>query len=130
MKRLLADVCVFALLFILLKLLSFVSPLLWKWDILILLGVPLFVGCVRGVLERRFLKKVPTWVSGCECGLVVLTSTIILCALGSSSDPHTNFWTRFGAFFLIFIFPSFGLGIAGFIIGLSLADNRRLDGHS
>jgi hypothetical protein len=125
MKRLLTDICLFALLFGLLKLLSFVTPLLFRWDIYVLLAVPFFAGFVRGVLERQFLEQISAWVSALECGLVVFASDIILCVLSSKGKAPDNFWTIFGAFFVIFIVPSVGLGIGGFVVGRELVSRKK-----
>jgi hypothetical protein len=125
MKRALADICVFALLFGLLQLLSFVEALAFKWDIYLLLAVPFFAGFVRGVLEGQFLKQIPFWIASLECGLVVFASDIILCALGSTGKAPDNFWTIFGAFFIIFIVPSISLSIGGFIAAVTLQTDKK-----
>ena len=117
MKRALADVSVFALLFGLLQLVHLLD------SIYLLLAVPVLVGFIRGIVERRFLKHVPKWLAAFECGLVVLTSDIILCALSSKGAAPDNFWTIFGAFFLIFILPSVPLSIGGFLAAMTLQMN-------
>jgi len=124
-KRALADICFFAVLFGLLRLSSFVEALTFKWSIYLLLAVPFFAGFARGVLEGQFLKQIPLWIGALECGLVVFASDIILCALGSTGKAPDNFWTIFGAFFIIFIVPSIALSIGGFITAASWQTQRR-----
>ncbi|SRR6266480_3382585 len=124
MKRVLADIFLFALLFGLLKVFSFVTLVSFRWDMYVLLAAPFVAGFVRGVLENQFLKQIPRWIAAVECGLVVLTSDMIFCALGSTGKAPDNFWTIFGAFFVIFIVPSVPLSIGGFFVGRETTSNR------
>ena len=80
--------------------------------------VPIFVGFMRGFAERRFLTKIPLWVAEVEWGLVVLISMLVLCIPNSKSDPHGNFMTVFGAFFMILVIPSVALSMISFAIGI------------
>ena len=115
MRRLIIDLCGSALLIgpIVLHLLPSNSGLL------ILLSLPVIVGLARGFAEHRFLSGIPSWIAAIEWALIVFVSDIILCIPNSQSDPHANFMTVFGAFFLIFIVPSIALSIGAFVAGLS-----------
>jgi hypothetical protein len=119
MKRVFVDISGFGLLFGLVQLLP------TNASIVVGLFIPFLVGFGRGFVERRFLRKIPYWIAAVEWGLVVSASDIILC-LPNSSDPYTNFWTRFGAFFLIFIVPSIALSVGGFIAAVTWQNNRHL----
>jgi hypothetical protein len=121
MRRLLVDLIGLSLLIapILLHLLPSNSGLL------ILLSIPVLVGFTRGVAEAHFLGRIPRMIAAFEWGVIVFVSDIILCIPNSKSDPHTNFLTVFGAFFLIFIVPSIALSIGGFIVAVTWQTGRR-----
>lgn len=91
---------------------------------LVLISTPIAVGFGRGFVEARFLKKIPFWLACAEWGFVVFVSAIILCIPNSRSDPHDNFMTVFGAFFLIYIIPSIALGTGGFIAAVTWQTDR------
>jgi hypothetical protein len=91
----------------------------------ILLSIPVLVGFTRGFAEAHFLSKIPHTVAALEWAVIVFASDIILCIPNSKSDPHTNFLTVFGAFFLIFIVPSIALSIGGFIVAVIWQTGRR-----
>ena len=129
MKRMLADICFGAVLFGLLQMLSFLDVMAVRWGIYLLWIVPFFAGFVRGILERQFLKRIPDWIGVAECGLLVFAAEIILCLLGSKGKAPDNFWTIFGAFFIIFIVPSVGLSIGGFVVGLQFGKSRTPSNH-
>jgi hypothetical protein len=71
------------------------------------------------------LKRIPQFIAVLEWGLVVLAGDLILCIPNPKTDSHTNFWTIFGAFFLIFIVPSVPLSIGGFIVGATWRSDQR-----
>ena len=121
MRRLLIDLCGSALLIapVVLHLLPSNSGLL------ILLSLPVLVGLARGFAEHRFLSGIPNWIAAIEWALIVFVSDIILCISNSQSDPHANFMTVFGAFFLIFIIPSIALSIGRFIAAVTWQTDRR-----
>ena len=121
MRRLLVDLIGLSLLIapILLHLLPSNSGLL------ILLSIPVLVGFTRGVAEAHFLSRIPRTIAALEWAVIVFVSDIILCIPNSKSDPHTNFVTVFGAFFLIFIVPSIALSIGGFIVAVTWQTGRR-----
>lgn len=122
MRRILVDLIGLGLLVgpIYLQLLPF------KNSLLVLLSVPILVGVARGFVERRFLKRISQFIGVLEWGLVVLVGDLILCIPSPKTDSHTNFWTIFGAFFVIFIVPSIPLGIAGFIVGATWRNDQRV----
>jgi hypothetical protein len=96
--------------------------------LLVLISVPIVVGFMRGFVECHFLTKIPLSIAGAEWAFVVLVSGIILCIPNSKSDPHDNFMTVFGAFFIIFIIPSVVLSTVSFIFGRLFAGRRRSAG--
>ena len=89
----------------------------FKNSLLALLSLPVAVGIIRGFVETRFLSRIPRRIAALEWGLVVLLADLILCIPNPKTDPHTNYWTIFGAFFMIFIVPSVALSIGGFFVG-------------
>jgi hypothetical protein len=97
--------------------------------LLALMSVPTVVGFMRGFVEYQFLTRIPLWIAGIEWAFVVLVSGIILCIPNSKSDPHDNFMTVFGAFFVIFIIPSVVLSTVSFIFGRLFAGWRRSAGE-
>jgi hypothetical protein len=121
MRRVLVDLIGLALLIgpIYLQLLPF------KDSLLVLLGAPTLVGAGRGFAETHFLKRISRWLGAFEWALVVFAADMILCIPNSKTDPHTSFWTIFGAFFLIFIVPSIALSIGGFIVAVTWQTDRR-----
>ena len=121
MRRVLVDLIGLVLLIgpIYLQLLPF------KDSLLVLLSVPILVGIGRGFAETHFLKRISRWLGALEWALVVFAADMILCIPNSKTDPHTNFWTIFGAFFLIFIVPSIALSIGGFIVAVTWQTGRR-----
>lgn len=118
MRRLLVDLCGFGLLFGSVYLLPFNA------SIIIGFCIPLTIGYARGLVERRFLPKIPRWLAMLKWAVVVFASDIALCIPNSKSDPHDNFMTVFGAFFLIFMIPSLALGVGGFVAGLEFEKSR------
>jgi hypothetical protein len=100
-------------------------PLPFNDSLLVLLSVPILVGIGRGFAESRFLNRVPSWIAALEWGLVVLAADLIICIPNPRTDLHTNYWTIFGAFFVIFIVPSIPLSIGGFCVGLQFGKRRR-----
>ena len=117
-NRAFADACAFAVLFGLMQMLSCFDVLKSGYGIYLVWGVLFFAGIVRGVLEQRFLKRIPPWIAGLEWGLIVFAGALLMCIPSPKTDPDTNYWTIFGAFFLIFIVPSFPLSVGGFFVGL------------
>ena len=119
MKRLFVDLCGFGLLFGVVQLLPRDS------GIIVGLAIPLVIGFARGYVERRFLRTIRYWIAALEWAVVVFASDIMLCIPNSKSDPHDNFMTVFGAFFLIFIIPSIALSTGGFIAAVTWQTDRR-----
>jgi hypothetical protein len=119
-RRVLADLIGMALLIgpIYLHVLPF------KDSLLVLLTVPTLVGVARGFAETHFLGAIPRWVAALEWGLVVFAADLILCIPDPKTDPNTNYWTIFGAFFVIFIVPSIPLSIGGFFVGRETTQGR------
>jgi hypothetical protein len=85
---------------------------------------PVLVSFGRGVVERRFLREVPLWLSVAEWCLILFMSGVILCIPGPRSDPHDQFWVAFGFFFYAYITPSIVLGVFGFIGGTRYATKK------
>src|SRR5712691_5562579 len=98
-------------------------------SIIIGLCIPVVVGFGRGFVECCFLSKIPYWIGGIEWALIVFASGIILCIPNSKSDPHDNFITVFGAFFIIFIVPSVVLSTISYASGLLFARTRTSTGE-
>lgn len=92
--------------------------------LLVLMSVPIIIGFARGFTECHFLTKIPFWMAEIEWALVVLISMIVLCIPNSKSDPHDNFMTVLGAFFIILIIPSVILSAISFACGLGFARAR------
>jgi hypothetical protein len=97
----------------------------FKDSLLVLLSVPIFAGITRGFAERHLPGRFPRWVAALEWGLVVLVADLVLCIPDSKTDPNTNYWTIFGAFFVIFIVPSVPLSIGAFLAAISWQRDRR-----
>jgi hypothetical protein len=118
MKRLLVDLCGFGLLVGAVQLLPTTA------SIIVGLAIPVTVGFARGYVEQRFLPKIPYWIAMLEWAVVVFAADVMLCIPNSKSDPHENFWTVFGAFFLILIIPSVILSTVSYFVGLLVARSR------
>jgi hypothetical protein len=118
MRRIFFDVLSLALLIGLVELLPSTASLM------IGLCIPVLVGFGRGYVERRFLNVIPYWIGVIEWALIVFASDIILCIPNSKSDPHDNFLTVFGAFFIILIVPSVVLSTMSYATGLLFAKTR------
>jgi hypothetical protein len=95
-------------------------------SLLVLLSVPTLVGIARGLAETHFLGGIPRWIAALEWGLVVFAADLILCIPDPKTDLNTNYWTIFGAFFVIFILPSVPLSIGGFMAAVTLQTDRRV----
>jgi hypothetical protein len=111
MRRVLADLIGLALL---------IGPLYFHLvpfseSLPVLLGVPTLVGYGRGFVERRFLRPIPHWIGALEWGGLVFLADVIMCIPNPKTDPNTNYWTIFGAIFLIFIVPSLPLSVGAFM---------------
>lgn len=122
MRRLVIDLVGLALLIgpVLLHILPISSGLLT------LLSIPLIVGFIRGLAERHFLRGIRRTIAAFEWALIVFVADIILCIPSPKTDPHANFMTTFGAFFLIFIIPSIALSTGGFIAAVTWRTDRRI----
>jgi len=93
--------------------------------LLMLLSIPLIVGFIRGLAERYFLREIRRLMAAFEWALIVFVADIILCISSSKADPHANFMTIFGAFFLVFIIPSIALSTGGFLAAITWQTGRR-----
>jgi hypothetical protein len=119
MRRVVLDVICFGLL------IGLVEALPTDASIVIGLSIPVLIGFGRGFVEGRYLAWISHWIAGIEWATVVLVSVIVLCIPNSKSDPHDNFMTVFGAFFMIFIIPSVVLGVISFAGGLVFGRTKR-----